>query len=79
MATELEIAGELALLREKLRSGYAADLVRQANLSSTTVAKLLGVAQPTAWSYLNGRHFPRRRTALRLAELLRDLEVIDRA
>ena len=71
MGTELD---RMIRLREALRSGEARETILRAGLSTRAVAKIVGVSQPSAWCYLNGRQSPRRATALRLARLLENLQ-----
>lgn len=61
-------------LHATLRSGQAWSLVKGRHLTETAVADIIGTTQASIWGYLNGRTFPQRSTALRLARLLETLE-----
>lgn len=74
---ELERMGSMIWLRKMLLSGSARELVTVSGLSTADVGRIIGVAQPNAWRYLAGQQVPRRAPALKLVELLTQLEVID--
>lgn len=79
MATELENLEKLNRLRVMLHDGDAREIVLRAGLTTAMVGELIGVTQPNAWSYINGKQFPRRATALRLSRLLAKLAAMPRA
>ena len=79
MATELEELGELIRLDEMLLSGRAQEIVDKLGVKNSEIARVIGVSSVTVWRWFNEGRRPRRATALRLADLLEELEVVDRA
>jgi transcriptional regulator with XRE-family HTH domain len=74
--TESEIVATLIHLRSLLDSGRAQAVCRKAGLTNADVAKVIGVTAPSVWCYFNAGRRPRRDTALRLADLLLQLELM---
>lgn len=73
--TEIEVLATQLWVYEELESGRAEALIRAFHLKNPTIAKAIGVSTPSVWSYFNKGRRPRRAVALRLAQLLEELQV----
>lgn len=61
---------ELAAMRDRLASGEAKILRQGMRLSSSEVARNVGVSRAAIWLWENGRRWPQGAAALRYARLL---------
>jgi len=75
MVKEIEVLRVLRL-HEDLRSGRAQRVVHLAGLTNADVGRVVGVSASSIWWYFNAGRRPRPATALRLAHLLEQLEVV---